>query len=462
MKLVEQLRRHARERADELFLIDAEGSLTYGQALQAVDTVAEKLQPVSGKQLFLLGPDSIRLLVALVAADAVNATTCVLNAQFSTSEVREVLARLGNGHLLTTSPDPDFGTHAVYNLNELVSFPVADAPGATAQVPDRQSKTTAKIIVLTSGTTGRPKAAVHTWERLLGQVRHTDEREPAAWLLAYPINHFAGLQVFLHCLVNRQRLIIPDSRQFFDILRAVHSNGVSAISATPTFWRFLIGRLSADASQGMELTQITLGGEPSTGELLAKLRSLFPRATIRQIYATTELGSCFSVQDGLPGFPQAFLERPVGNVRLKIIDDELYVQVAHATLGYAGGTQMLHSENGWVATGDLVEIVGDRVLFRGRKAEIINVGGVKVYPPKVEEAILGIAGVVAARVYGKVNPITGQIVAAEVELREGADPHATKKAIAETCRQILNRYEQPREIIVTNAIGRRNEKIVRS
>ena len=77
-------------------------------------------------------------------------------------------------------------------------------------------------------------------------------------------------------------------------------------------------------------------------------------------------------------------------------------------------TATARSATAWRPTGDLIEIVGTRVLFRGRQSEIINVGGVKVHPLPVEERILALESVEAARVFGRPSKLTGAIVAVEI------------------------------------------------
>src|SRR5207302_1178764 len=71
-------------------------------------------------------------------------------------------------------------------------------------------------------------------------------------------------------------------------------------------------------------------------------------------------------------------------------------------------------ESEWRPTGDLVEIRDDRIHFVGRKTEIINVGGAKVHPLPVEEAVCSVPGVQLAAVYGRPNAVTGPIVAVDL------------------------------------------------
>ena len=155
-----------------------------------------------------------------------------------------------------------------------------------------------------------------------------------------------------------------------------------------------------------------------------------------------------------------YLKRPVGNVELKIVEGELFVKSEKRMLGYLG-RELTADANEWMASGDMVEVSGDRVLFRGRKSEMINVGGVKVYPLKVEGLISTIEGIQAVHVYGKSNSVTGQIVAADIEIEERQGREKILERVNEVCRLELNRYEQPREIRVVNTLDKRNDKILR-
>ena len=88
-------------------------------------------------------------------------------------------------------------------------------------------------------------------------------------------------------------------------------------------------------------------------------------------------------------------------------------------------------DDGWRASGDLVEVVGDRIHFRGRASEVINVGGVKVHPLPIEERVARVPGVALAHAHGRPNALVGQVVALDVVLADGADAEAVDAAIRE-------------------------------
>jgi acyl-coenzyme A synthetase/AMP-(fatty) acid ligase len=119
---------------------------------------------------------------------------------------------------------------------------------------------------------------------------------------------------------------------------------------------------------------------------------------------------------------------------------------------YLEGAAQPLMEDGWLATADRAEIVGDRVRVVGRDDSTINVGGSKVYPLAVESFLLKQPGVLEARVYGAPNPISGFLVAADVVLASGIDAQTARRDILAACREGLPGYQVPRVFRVVDAI----------
>ena len=457
--MVDYLHRHAIKIPDQAFLVDDAETLGFRDAEQQARQVAGVLRRDLGisrdSTVYLYAQDSARLVVALLATQYCGARACILNRSSDAEELCRLALRLPPGLLITDAACVSGwqGQNKVVHLSELTA--ATGVPSATGDVVE------GGIVILTTGTTGTPKAVLYSWERLLAQVHLAAPPQSRRWALLYPLNHFAGLQVLLHATKNGQFLAVPKTRKVSDVLECLIRCEVDSVSATPTFWRMFTGQLNTAAASQLRLRQITLGGELVTADILGRVRELFPEARVTQVFATTEAGSCFAVSDGLPGFPAEFLEAPVGNVQLMIREGQLYVRTALGMVGYVHGSPAHEGEGGWLATGDMVEIRGRRVHFLGRKGEVVNVGGVKVYPPTVEEQIRRVKGVRDVRVYGRVNPVTGQIVAAEIELAGDVVPEVVLAEVRQVCRSTLSRYEQPREFHVVPELRRCNEKLMR-
>jgi acyl-CoA synthetase (AMP-forming)/AMP-acid ligase II len=169
------------------------------------------------------------------------------------------------------------------------------------------------------------------------------------------------------------------------------------------------------------------------------------------VYAASEVGSTGSVRDGRSGLHLSVLERgDDADVAMKIVDGELWVRSRIGMLGYYGEDPV--DPDAWRPTGDLVEIVGDRIEFRGRTTEVINVGGVKVHPLPIEDLVEAVPGVQIARVFGRPNKMTGAIVAVEAVTAPGADPDAVTAAIREACAD-LPAAARPRSIRIVDELA---------
>lgn len=259
-------------------------------------------------------------------------------------------------------------------------------------VPEMLSETGATLLLESSGTTGTPKRIAKPFAHVLAGIGRAGDNGGGRWLLTYDACGFAGLQVLLTVLTGGGTLVAAPGADLPLLAKLAVAEGVTHLSATPSFWRGLLL-----TGQRPALTTITLGGEAADQPLLDVLATQFPQARIRHIYASTEQGRLFSVSDGKAGFPAAWLENPPsGCPPLSIRDGILH----------AGGAD----------TGDRVVRVGDRVLFQGRGDLTINVGGSKVDPLLAETRLLALAGVRDALVYAIPSPITGQLLAADLLL----------------------------------------------
>ncbi len=324
------------------------------------------------------------------------------------------------------------------------------------ELPDEEKWSgDSSITILTSGSTGEPKAARHSWKGLARPVRPGPGHFTPTWFLSYRPNLYAGLQVMLQCFADRGTLAMPDSEMDpASIARFMCATGVQFVSATPSYWRRLLMFSDADVLKKIPLVQITLGGEVVDQAILDKLRLHFPKVRLVHIYATTELGRCFSVSDGLAGFPVSYLNAPLPDgTEMKIGDGELLVRSLNAMRMYDPHSSQKATMADWFATGDVVEIMDNRVYFVGRKSDMINVAGSKVYPVEVERVIRAIPGVSDVRIFGKTSSIAGELVACEIVPEPDQDASALRDAINQACRAKLASPQQPRLIKFVDKIN---------
>src|SRR5262249_49701970 len=139
----------------------------------------------------------------------------------------------------------------------------------------------------------------------------------------------------------------------------------------------------------------------------------------------------------------------------KVEDDTLRIRSERAALRYVGAAAAaLADRDGFVDTGDIVELRDGRYLFMGRRNGVINVGGLKVHPEEVEAVISRHPQVRMSLVHARRNPITGALVVADVVLREQTDRTGeVEREILGLCRADLSRHKVPATIRVVPALA---------
>lgn len=314
-------------------------------------------------------------------------------------------------------------------------------------VTSEENRETAWLIA-TSGTTSTPKLVKHTLSSLSDSVKSdVGKGAQLVWGLLYDLYRFAGLQVFLQALMGGASLVLTDANQSLsDRLSVLANTGCNALSATPTLWKKILM-----TSDSLNMRLITLGGEIANQGILSALTDKFSDASIRHIYASTELGVGFAVNDGREGFPLEWLEEGPKGIELQVSENaQLRVKKKETKQKYLGEKKALRESDGFVDTGDLVKIVGDRVIFLGRENGAINVGGNKVQPEEVEALIEQVSGVSIVKVSGVENSFMGNLVEALLVLEDDADANVVKANVRELCIKTLEPYKRPAFIKVVD------------
>ena len=417
-------------------LLGVSGCETVAQFLDAAIALRTRLLAVKGKRIALCGLAPAELVLALVALDGSAQQILLLPYSLDAPTTDALLAKASITHRLNAG--------------------LQDSRTAELDQPEDDEPTT-RWILATSGTTGTPKLIEHSFATLVRTVRRDVERgADYVWGLLYDPSRFAGLQVVFQALLSGSALVLPERVEFASQLNALVSYPVNALSATPTLWRKLLmdGRVT-----NMPLRQLTLGGETADQAIIDALKARFPGARVVHIYASTEAGTGFAVQDGRAGFPAVWLDT-AGHVPSMRVDSDRHLWIKPPLLPSGEEIASRLSDDGYLDTEDLVCITDDRVLFLGRVSGAINVGGNKVNPETLETYLRGIDGVMDARVFGKSSSITGQLVAAEIVAAPSAVIQDLRRHIAQICRTNLESWQVPAfisfvDVIKETAAGKR-------
>jgi long-chain acyl-CoA synthetase len=298
------------------------------------------------------------------------------------------------------------------------------------------------LVLFSSGTSGDPKAAVHDFTFLLDKFRV--RRKALNTLNFLLFDHWGGLNTLLHTLSNNGVTVTVRDRSPESVCKLIQDFRVELLPATPTFLNLM---LISGAHKNYDLASlkvITYGAEPMPQSTLDRLADVFPNVILQQTYGLIEVGVLRSksresgslwVKLGGEGF------------ETRVVDGMLQIKTASTILGYLNAPSPITAD-GWFMTGDAVEQDGEYFRILGRKSEIINVGGEKVYPIEVESVIQGMENVLEVTVHGEKNPLLGNIVCAKVRLVEPQDPQQFSDALKRFCQGRLERFKVPVKVTV--------------
>lgn len=311
-------------------------------------------------------------------------------------------------------------------------------------------------ILLTSGTTGAPKLVAHTLASLAAAIRRGPAGRPTVWSTFYDIRRYGGLQILLRALLTSTSLVLCGAGEpVADFLSRAGSFGVTHISGTPSHWR---RALMSPSIHRLKPEYVRLSGEAPDQTVLRSLRETFPEARIGHAFASTEAGLAFEVDDGAPGFTPAAMTSIPG-VEISVSTGTLRIRSRGIARCYLGeNAPLLKDADGWVDTGDLLEMREGRYFFSGRRDGVINVGGLKVHPEEVESVISRHPEVQMCVVRAKKSRITGALVIADVVLRrvapgEERDIPAIQEDILQLCRECLPAHKVPAAINIVPVLA---------
>jgi len=256
------------------------------------------------------------------------------------------------------------------------------------------------------------------------------------------------LHIFLHAALTGTSLVVSSAQEpTADFLARAAAHGVNHISGTPSHWRRALmspwaGRIAPE--------YVRMSGEIVDQSILNQVQSQYPQARVAHTFASTEAGVGFNVNDGLMGFPaETLVSNP--EIEMKVKDGTLRIRSTRTAFRYLGAdAPVLKDAEGFVDTGDTLELREGRYCFTGRRDGTINVGGFKVHPEEVEAVINRHPDVVMSLVKAKKNPITGALVVADVVLKSPSlgesGTAALQRNILQFCRGELAPHKVPAAI----------------
>ena len=359
----------AQIRGDQPALTLGHESLNWHELCQRVDALAGGFRQQGvreGQGVALRAKNSPEMVFALLALLQCGARVLPLNPQLPESLLEKLLPTLTISHALTFDAPLTVADINPLTLLESERFQIEWQPARFASM------------TLTSGSTGLPKAAIHTSDAHLasaaGVLAVMNYGANDSWLLSLPLFHVSGQGILWRWLLAGGCMVVRDLHPLSDALQ-----GCTHASLVPTqLWRLL------EQSPPESLREVLLGGAAIPVELTLAAQEKGINCWCG--YGLTELAStvCAKRADGLPDVGEALPGREV-----KIVDQEVWIRANSLAAGYwkAGVVVPLVNSQGWFATRDRGVLNGRRLTLIGRLDNLFFSGGEGIQPEEVERVI---------------------------------------------------------------------------
>ncbi|MDP6559742.1 MAG: o-succinylbenzoate--CoA ligase, partial [Candidatus Binatia bacterium] len=288
--------------------------------------------------------------------------------------------------------------------------------------------------VITSGSSGKPKAALLTYGNLFYNAKGSSlniHLEPGdRWLLNLPLYHVGGLGILFRCLINGAAVVMPEPDEGLET--SIFRHNVTHLSVVPT-QLFRLLRDLENVKRLLSLKAVLVGGAPIPAPWLKK--TFDKGLPVYTSYGLTEMSSqVTTTRADAPNEKRFTSGMTLRYAQLRIgPKSEILVRGETLFLGYVEGDQVrlpVDSE-GWFATGDLGRLDADGYLtVLGRKDNMFISGGENIQPEEIEAALVELPSVAQALVVPVSDEEFGHRPVAFIRSTKTViDPHAIKQML---------------------------------
>jgi fatty-acyl-CoA synthase len=483
--------RRVKNGAHRTALVFGERADTYADVERRTRRLANALRAAGvgrGDRVAYVGFNHPSLLETFFAVGQLGAVWVIINARLTAPEVEYILTDSGASVVVHGA---EHAGHAaalshLTGVREWIAVdgggevPGADGPGtdyeaflaagATDIIDEPVTWDDPALIMYTSGTTGRPKGAVHTHGSLHMQYFNSlvdlDISRDDVTLSMAPLFHVAGLNMLtLPTFLKGGKIVVQPGFRPERVLAAIEAERVTSMFAVPAMMDSLASHPDFATADLSSLTNVVVGGSPLPDRML---RTWGERGIgIQQGFGMTETAPgiyLLTAEDSLrkPGsagrnhfFTEGRVVRPDGTDVAPGESGEVLAQGPNVMQGYWNRPEDTAAAivDGWYHTGDVATVDEDGYLYiRDRLKDMYISGGENVYPAEVENALLDLPGILEAAVIGVPDSRWGEVGRAYVVLADGAD--ADTEQIRATLSGRLARYKVPQEVVAVDALPR--------
>lgn len=486
--------RHARISSNSTALVFEDRAWTYEELDATVTAVASALAAngfAKGDRLAVLMYNRPEYVVALFAAAHLGGVLVPLNYYLAPREVASAIVESDAGWVLVEdalaesldsalafvrrgadrqvrvvqSGEPSKRLERSLSWGDLVAFDGDRVPAVTVDHADHV------LYQFSSGTTGIPKAAIHTHGNVLmnalTQVAEFAITSSDVHLVVPALCWGAGFHDYtIATWWQGGTVVLHGSRGLtaHDVHRSIRQHGVTTVLMVPSVIRIMLSDPELDVSELNSLRIILSGGEPVPVEAIARLQELLPDTQTVQAYGLSEFPVITTFLDGADAAERrGSAGRASMGAIVRVVDEhgmdvapgetgEIISKALSSMTGYTGepvgsGTRMV---DGWLYTGDRAMVDEDGFLYiAGRAKDMIISGGLNVYPAEIERVLDRNPVVVESAVIGVPDKTYGETGLAVVVLVPGTDAVEAERVLRAELVEAIAKFKIPKHWVLT-------------
>ena len=489
LRVEERVRELAKTQPDQLAVVIGGRHCTYRELDQAADRAATGLARSGvgpGTRVAWLGRNGIAYVVISLAVRRRGACLVSLNWRDQAAELRRACELVTPTVLIADAPSADAAAQLGRSIPQVVTVEPGELPFGQIAADPRDVLSAADSddcsLYFTSGATGRPKIALHSYGRMNRALNSSNVLgfgPGTRSLIIPPVFHVAGAVWVAQSLLSGSTIVFDTGE--LTVLELIALTGVTHALMVPTLIQMVLAEQQRTGRSTPSLQLIAYGTSPITSSLLAEAMTRLG-CSFTQMYGTTEAGGVITsltaddhLADGA-GSGRLRSARPLPGIEVKVTDPasgtdlgvgqigELVVRTPWMMRGYwrdLEATAAIVDGDGWLHTHDAARLDDDGYVYiSGRLDDVIITGGENVHPGEVEEILAALPGVVTAALVGIPDEHWGEMVAAAV-VRD-ADQGLTEQNVIDFCRGRLAGYKCPRRVIFVAELPRNaTGKVVR-
>ena len=461
--------------------------LTYAQFRARAASLAEGLsqdyQVMPGSRVALAYPNSVEWMLSFTSLVSLGAVPVLINARAADDELGYCMASTGCRLLLGDRAAPSISGP---------SIPSQQARSLATRMSDSTLPRAARsgddeaILMFTSGTTGRPKAAILTKQGVLTSLKTIQYsgaliaaqmarkynidyetlismRPPPVTLLVFPLFHVSGCHaVFLSGMMQGGKLVLLPRWDATEALQLIEREKVTAFPGVPTMYWDLLHNEQRSSFDLSGITSLSVGGQATPPSLLKAIQTAFPGAVPGSGYGMTEANGTVTLAIG-----EDFLANPASVGKMVATFDgeirdasgatlpagevgEIFVRGASLMAGYANHDAQVIDEQGWFATGDAGYFDAEGNLYIvDRLTDMVISGGENIYCAEVERVLDTHPEVTECAAFGIPDERLGEKLAAVAVVSDAAG--VNPEELLTHCADHLAGYKVPKALYLQTA-----------